>query len=57
MTAEVTKIETSYIYGDWLAGVVAAAEWAHDNYEDTEKDDIIDAVIAAHVRKEAGVDA
>lgn len=40
---------------DWLDGVVAAANWADGNYNETDRDEIIDAVIAEKVRSEAGL--
>lgn len=40
---------------DWLDGVRAAAEYAHNNYADPQKEDIMDGVIAAKVREKAGL--
>lgn len=39
---------------NWLEGVRAAANFAHDFYDRPNRDEITDAVIAAKVREEAG---
>lgn len=46
--------ESVFLKDDWLDGVRAAADWAHDNIGDAFADDIINAVIADRVRKAAG---
>lgn len=41
-----------YIQSEFLRGARAAAKWAHDNYDEPEQGDILDAVIAEEVRGE-----
>lgn len=41
------------IDANWLEGVRAAAMYAHNNYDEPNVDDIIDAAVAAKVREQA----
>jgi hypothetical protein len=47
--------ETAVLSGEWLNGVVAAAQAAETLDSSIGVDDIIDVAIAAKVRKEAGL--